>query len=229
MTRKAPIILLLVLASASLWSQSLQDNEYYRKMVELKTRSEQAFEEGDYGESRRLAEESRSYKDLSDQWIETQLAAYRARSALVRVKDRLAETSRMNAMVNFPQEFEEGSALYDQAYAEFHTDQAYVDSLATSRKALDVLSVIVSVRREGVLPAAYTVRLLPGNTDCLWNIAGYEFIYDDPWSWRAIYEANRDAMPVPDNPDLILPGMVLTIPSLDGETRSGTWVDGEIK
>jgi len=33
-------------------------------------------------------------------------------------------------------------------------------------------------------------------------------------------------MPERDNPDLILPGMVLNIPSIRGETRQGMWQEG---
>ena len=95
--------------------------------------------------------------------------------------------------------------------------------------ALEVLSVINYIASGSTLPAFYVVRLLPGNTDCLWNIAGYDFIYDDPWSWRKIYNANKNSMPETDNPDLIHPGMILRIPSLDGEVRSGTWTNGVIK
>jgi nucleoid-associated protein YgaU len=46
-------------------------------------------------------------------------------------------------------------------------------------------------------------------------------IYGDPWQWRRIYNANRDKMPQRDNPDLIHPGMILDIPSIRGEVRSG--------
>jgi hypothetical protein len=53
-------------------------------MVDLKAQSEAAFEEGDYPEAKRLAEEARSYKAQSDEWIAVQLSAYRARSSLVR-------------------------------------------------------------------------------------------------------------------------------------------------
>ena len=229
MFKKLLILTLLTVLTATLWGQSLQDNEFYRKMVELKARSEQAFEEGDYVEARRLAEESRSYKEQSDLWIETQLNAYRARAALNRVKDRLAEASQLKAQVNFPDEYAEGTALYEQAYTEFFDDAAYVESLATSNQALEILSVIVYIASESSLPAYYTVRLLPGNADCLWNIAGYDFIYGDPWLWSKIYHANLDILPQRANPDLILPEMVLTIPPLEGEIRSGTWVDGRIE
>lgn len=221
--------LALLLISGAAWSQSLEDNEYFQKMLELRRQSEQSFEEGDYAEAKRLAVEAQSYSEQSKRWIESQLAAYRARSALTRLKDRLAQVSKWNAQTNFPDEYSEGTALYNQSFGEFHDDGKYVASLATSNKALGILSVIEYIPVKSELPAYYIVRLLPGNTDCLWNIAGYDFIYDDPWSWRTIYNANKNIMPERDNPDLIHPGMILSIPPLDGELRSGTWEDGVIK
>lgn len=222
-------LIVILLISVPVWSQSLEDNEYFQKMVELRRQSEEAFEDGDYAQAKSLAVEAQSYSEQSERWIETQLAAYRARAALNRVKDRLAQVSKWNAQANFPEEYAEGTSLYNQSFGEFYDDEDYVGSLATSNLAWEVLSVINYIATGSKLPAFYVVRLLPGNTDCLWNIAGYEFIYDDPWSWRKIYNANKNKMPESDNPDLIHPGMVLTIPSLNGEARSGTWVDGVIK
>ncbi len=221
--------LALLLISGAIWSQSLEDNEYYQKMIELRRQSEQSFEEGDYAEAKRLAVEAQSYSEQSKRWIESQLAAYRARSALNQLKDRLAQVSKWNAQANFPSEYAEGTTLYNQSFGEFYDDENYVVSLATSNKALEILSVIEYIPIDSGLPAYYVVRLLPGNIDCLWNIAGYNFIYDDPWNWRAIYNANKNNMPERDNPDLIHPKMILLIPPLNGEVRSGTWEDGVIK
>jgi len=221
--------LVLLLISSAAWSQSLTDNEYYQKMLELKAQSEQAFENGDYIEAKQLAEEAQGYKEESERWIATQLAAYRARSALNRLKDRLAQVSAWKAELHFPEEYAEGMNLYKQSFTEFYDDEEYVDSLATSNRALEVLSVISYVAPVSTLPAYYVVRLLPGNTDCLWNIAGYDFIYDNPWEWRRLYEANKDILEDRNNPDLIQPGMKLAIPPLDGEARSGTWENGDIR
>ena len=73
------------------------------------------------------------------------------------------------------------------------------------------------------LPAQYTVRTWANERDCLWNIAGYSWVYGDPRRWTDLYNANRARLPDPSNPDLILPGMVLDIPSIRGETRQGMW------
>ena len=54
-------------------------------------------------------------------------------------------------------------------------------------------------------PHAYTV----GMGESLWRIAGYWEVYGDSTKWLVIYEANTDQI---SNPDVIQPGMVLTIP-----------------
>jgi nucleoid-associated protein YgaU len=76
---------------------------------------------------------------------------------------------------------------------------------------------------EKVLPATYIVRLIPERRDCFWRIAEYPFVYGDPLKWPILYEANKNKIPQPDNPHLILPDMEVTIPSIDGEKREGVW------
>ena len=73
------------------------------------------------------------------------------------------------------------------------------------------------------LPAQYTVRTWESVRDCLWNIAGYPWAYNDPYKWTVLYEANRSRMPEPNNADLIEPGFILNIPSIGGEYRQGMW------
>lgn len=81
---------------------------------------------------------------------------------------------------------------------------------------------------EPELPEYYVVRRIPERRDSFWRIAEYEFVYDDPWEWPTLYEANRDMLQDPENPDLIQPGMEFRIPSIDDEEREGVWEDGEI-
>jgi len=57
----------------------------------------------------------------------------------------------------------------------------------------------------------YKVRLIPQRRDCLWRIAEYDFIYNDPWKWPAIWKANKEQIV---DPDLIYPGQILKIPPL---------------
>ena len=45
--------------------------------------------------------------------------------------------------------------------------------------------------------------------ECLWWIAQYKDIYDDPFQWPIIYDANRNQI---EDPDLIYPGQIFSIP-----------------
>lgn len=55
------------------------------------------------------------------------------------------------------------------------------------------------------LPKSHTVS----KGECLWWIAEYQQIYNDPFMWPLIYKANRDQI---DNPDLIYPGQTFSVP-----------------
>ncbi len=55
------------------------------------------------------------------------------------------------------------------------------------------------------LPSQYQVA----KGDCLWWIAEFKQVYNDPFMWPLIYKANRDKI---SNPDLIYPDQVLSIP-----------------
>ncbi|MDR0878529.1 MAG: LysM peptidoglycan-binding domain-containing protein [Treponema sp.] len=76
---------------------------------------------------------------------------------------------------------------------------------------------VPEIRAENDLPAFYVVKY----QDTLTKIARQPFVYADATQWPLLYEANRNTFPKPDNPDLIIPGMVLQIPPVRGEIREG--------
>ena len=55
------------------------------------------------------------------------------------------------------------------------------------------------------LPATYEVRY----GDSLWWIAQYKDVYNDPYLWPVLYDANKNVI---KDPDKIIPGMKLQIP-----------------
>jgi nucleoid-associated protein YgaU len=59
-------------------------------------------------------------------------------------------------------------------------------------------------------PAYFTVN--DRRVNCFWRIA--ELVYGDPSRWPIIYEANRDKLEDPNNPDLLKEGVVLKIPPI---------------
>lgn len=56
-----------------------------------------------------------------------------------------------------------------------------------------------------MLPTSHTVV----KGECLWWIAEYRQVYNDPFMWPLIFKANRDKI---NNPDLIYPGQVFQVP-----------------
>jgi hypothetical protein len=76
---------------------------------------------------------------------------------------------------------------------------------------------------EGALPAKYRVRPWSVSQDTFQSIAGRPWAYSDSSKWWNIYDVNRSKLSQPDNPDLLMPGIVLDIPSIQGELRAGMW------
>jgi nucleoid-associated protein YgaU len=150
--KKTLVLLTVLFLAAGIFAQSLENNEYYKKSVELANQSQAALEAADYDAAAEYAIESQKYAALSRQYIDEALAA---------------------------------------------------------------------LQNRGALAAEYEVKLNPAKRDCLWRIAGFDFIYGNPREWRRIYDYNKSTFRYPDNPDLIYPGQILKIPSIDGEQRSG--------
>lgn len=88
-------------------------------------------------------------------------------------------------------------------------NQIFSDTMNFSKEAMKIYLKIMYNESNKV--KTYTVRLIPERRDCLWRIAGYTFIYNNPFLWPLIWIANLDTI---TNPDLIFPGQVLIIPPL---------------
>ena len=56
----------------------------------------------------------------------------------------------------------------------------------------------------------YVVGTWADDRDCLWNIAGKAEIYNDPFLWPKVWQANTEVI---RNPDVIYPGQRLTLPA----------------
>jgi nucleoid-associated protein YgaU len=228
---------LLVLAAAALSAQSLLDNEFYNKAKELKAQSEQALAEGDYDTAADLAGQAKDLLAKSDAYVVKMRAFYTANGWLSRAKDSLDHAKSIQADVNFKTEYNTASTAVRGAKDALDAEK-YDDSIALSKAALAALEGVRVVEKQPVVtpvvtpppveepptfPAEYTVRLIMSRRDCLWRIAGYPWVYNDPWKWKALYEANKDVLTDPKNANLILPGQVFTIPSIAGEKREGMY------
>jgi nucleoid-associated protein YgaU len=152
------------------------------------------------------------------------LIAYRARSAYTAAKARVTIAERLNVPSRDKNFWTEVSVHFRSATEKFNAED-YEESIPDSRKVVELLRDIESKYRgqsQPGLAAFYEVKLNPARRDCLWRIAGFDFVYGDSLQWRRLYEANKDTFPDPNNPDLIKPGQILKIPSIKGEARNGT-------
>ncbi|MDR1178131.1 MAG: hypothetical protein LBK64_04820 [Spirochaetaceae bacterium] len=218
-------LLILSLLCAGLSAQSLENNEYYRQSVEYANLSQKAMDEGNYVLSREHAIKSQEYAALSREYIQAQLLAYRARSSYVAAKARMNLADRTNLRNRDRNLYDEASGVFTQATREFNAED-WQNSITSSQRVLELLrdmdSRYAAVDRAEGLAAFYRVKLNPARRDCLWRIAGFDFVYGNSWEWKRLYEANKDSFPDPNNPDLIVPDQVLRIPPIRDETRNGT-------
>jgi nucleoid-associated protein YgaU len=81
-------------------------------------------------------------------------------------------------------------------------------------RIIQIARDIQGLRRTGT-EGTYTVGTWAKDRDCLWNISAKEGIYNDPFMWPKIWQANTDQI---RNPDIIQPGQVLRIPPAGPKT-----------
>jgi hypothetical protein len=204
----------------------ISNNEFYLRSLELSKLALETYEYGDYDASAGFAQDAIHYAELSDEYVSVQLIA--------EAKRLLTWADNNNIAARFPNNYLEGKTQYENA-VDANSSENWNESIECAISAIEIFGAFESTGRpavtttttttpaSGTLPMQYTVRTWRVEKDCLWTIAGYSWVYGDPFKWRELYNANKDKMPDPANPDLIEPGMVLTIPSLQGESRQGIW------
>ncbi len=215
-------ILSLAALGLSLQAQSLAENSYYRRSVELEAAARVAFDEGEYDMAAELAEQAQENARLSDEYVAKILLMRKATVAIDEAQARHDWATGVRAQRRFAEDYAGATsslALAREAFAE----EAYDDAIV---HAYTVVAYLSGVTAEEALPAFFVVRELSEKHDCLWRIAGLPFVYNDPYKWPLLYKANKRSLPNPNNPDLIHPGMTLSIPPVAGELREGVWVDG---
>ena len=112
-----------------------------------------------------------------------------------------------------------GKAALDAAVAAFDKED-YASATVFAKESLKYLAGIKEVTP---LPQYYVVKPWAESKDCYWNISGRPYVYNNPTLWENLYQANKNQMKDPSNPDLIYPGMKMEIPSITGEYREGTY------
>lgn len=207
--------------AAIIFSASYINNTYQKLADQYSRQAQSAFNAGEYEkaiEYARLAEENAA---LSRAYIDRMAMRQNAEAELFRAHTRITWARSIDADKNFPIAFSAAEKAYENARAAFDSE----DYEAAIRYAQDAVASLEGVKELTPLPEYYVVRPWADTRDCYWNIAGRPYIYNNPLLWENLYQnsENKNNMPQPNNPDLILPGMKMKIPSLTGEYRSGMY------
>jgi len=199
-------------------SKIILNNEFYLESLRLNQLALENFEYGDYDASAGFAEEAIRYARLSDEYVAVML---------IDEAKRLLHWADINNIIRrYPNEYNDGKNYYESAVAA-HSNEEWDNAIIAAIKSIEILSLLeAELGGTAVLPKQYTVRTWAAEKDCLWNIAGYPWVYGNPDKWTELYEANKSKLTDPNNPNLIEPGMVLDIPSIKGEVRQGIWDSG---
>lgn len=219
--KKIVYTLTFALLASSLFaaSYSYKDNTYQRLADEYTKKADAALDAGEYDLSVEYAVKAEENAALSRAFIENMLARQNAQEQLDAAKEKLDWAKSINAEKNFPMAYSASEEAYNNAKSAFEKE----DFVATENYAKQAIASLDGVREVTPLPQFYVVRPWAETKDCYWNISGRQYVYNNPLLWENLYQKNKNNMPKPNNPNLILPGMKMEIPSLTGEYREGTY------
>lgn len=192
-------------------------DEKFNSALAYYNRALDEFADADYAEC--IDDAEKVLDILADSYLNSLIARGEAEKAIAAAKERLDYAESINAARDFPIAFDAAKAYYSQALDDYNAEQ-YEKAIADANKVIDALA---DVHEMTVLPKFYIVRPWAESKDCFWNISGRSYVYNNPWLWENLYEANKDNIPERDNPNLILPGMKMEIPSISGEYRDGVY------
>jgi nucleoid-associated protein YgaU len=222
------VIILLILPVISLSSaeenprysefvMGLLNNQYMLENLRLIGLAENAYAEGKYDDAVKYAQEAIKYARLSDEYVSLQMKIREALDAITAAQSRLDQIKKANAHIKYAAIYEKAEKTFAEAL-DFRSREEWDPA---RESALAVIAILAEIPDVPVLAAQYRVKNWNSTKDCLWNIAAKKQIYGDPYKWRVIYNANRQKLENPNNPNLIQPGLLLDIPSIAGEYRAG--------
>lgn len=219
--KKIISILAFALLAGSIFaaSYSYKDNTYQKLADEYTKKAEDALDAGEYDLSVEYAIKAEENAALSKAFIESMLARQNAEEQLALAEKKLNWAKSILADKNFPMAYSTSEQAYNNAKDAYDRED-YVSAENYARQAIAALE---GVREVTPLPQFYVVRPWAETKDCYWNISGRKYVYNNPLLWENLYQKNKDKMPKPNDPNLILPGMKMEIPSLTGEYREGTY------
>lgn len=212
-------ILVVWLVGLCAFAASYTNNTYQKLADEYTRKAQAALNAGQYDESVEYAKKAEENAALSRAYIDMMIAKKTAEDEMKKAQNRIAYAESIEADKNFPMAYTAAKDKYASAELSYGNED-YLVAADYARESIAALGGIYTITP---LPEFYIVRPWAETKDCFWNISGRPYVYNNPTLWENLYQANKTNIPRPENPNLILPGMKMSIPSLTGERREGTY------
>lgn len=210
---------LALVSCSAIFAASYKNNTYQKLAKEYTIKAEKALDAGEYVLAEEYAAKAKENADLSDAFINKMMIKENAEKNITKAKNRLEYVKSIHGAENFPTAVNSAEKALAQAESALAKED-YESADAYARQVIDALAEVYEITP---LPKYYVVKPWATNKDCFWNISGRPYVYNNPFLWENLYEKNKNALPKPENPNLILPGMKLEIPSITGEYRDGVY------
>lgn len=217
--KKIISILLISILAASVFAVSYKNNTFQKLADEYTKKAERALDAGEYDDAVEYSKKAEENAELSRAYIEMMMARGQAEDAIKLAKNQIAYAEKIDAPHTFPMAYTSATENLANAESAF-TAENFTKATEYARAAIAALDGIKEVTP---LPEIYIVKPWAETKDCYWNISGRPYVYNNPLLWENLYQANKNNMPKPEDPNLIHPGMKMKIPSLTGEYRKGTY------
>jgi len=212
--------LITLLITGSLFAAVSYKNNTYQKLADEYTKKAQnALDAGEYETSLEYAKKAEENAALSREYILAMMARGEAEDSIKLARNQIAWAEKIDAPNTFPMAYTAAKENLTHAESYFESE----DFAKATEYAKLSLAALDGVKEVTPLPEYYIVRPWAETKDCYWNISGRPYIYNNPLLWENLYQANKSGMPKPEDPNLILPGMKMKVPSLTGEYRSGIY------
>lgn len=219
--KKVLFVLITLCMSAMIFAApvSYKNNTYQKLANEYTKKAQIALDAGQYEDAYTYSQKAEENAALSKAYIDMMMKRSKAESDINMAKKQLAWAESIDAENIYPMAYTAAKDALASATSSFDSE----DFEKASEYAKVCYDALADLKEVTPLPAEYIVRPWAETKDCYWNISGRPYIYNNPLLWENLYQANKSAMPKPEDPNLIHPGMKMKVPSLTGEYRKGTY------
>lgn len=208
-----------LITAASIFAVSYKNNTYQKLADEYEKKAQVAFDAGEYDDAVEYSKKAAENAALSKAYIDSMMARYNAEEQLKLAENKIKWAEEIGCEKTFPMAYSAAKESYTNAENAFGRED-YNATLDYAKQAIAALDGVYEVTP---LPEFYIVRPWAETKDCFWNISGRPYVYNNPLLWENLYQENKSKIPQPNNPNLIMPGMKMKIPSLTGEYREGVY------